>query len=270
MASAVGGAPGVVRPVCSVNEDGGTAHWVLKVPGERPLWFEPLPEGKRRRFTKGEKDALLDYVLEVRKVKSLAQCAGECGIERSNFSVWLREKCAAHREVDSTELGSYGPGTIDLRELLADLWKGVAKRPIPLSDYLVSKTSPERLFSGHRTVPAQEVIRDGHLYFLPVQGAMQRRFNADQKKRAVEYWRVCEREGDSLNHCALSCGLRRHVLDTWVSRSCRSSSNGSGLPDSLKDRVLPESSSDSDRPLPDIPLGDLEWLLPDRFPSYPP
>ena len=117
----------------SVKEEKGTAIWLDKVPGGPPLRFVPLSGGGQRRYTKREKSALVNYVVEQRGVKFLGQCSGESGVGIACISSWMKKECKTYRAFSKLSLDANTIRAIDFRELLADLRAG--KDPIRTADH---------------------------------------------------------------------------------------------------------------------------------------
>ncbi|MCY3975322.1 MAG: hypothetical protein OXF02_07270 [Simkaniaceae bacterium] len=117
----------------------GRAIWLEKEPGGPPLRFYPVPKGVSRNYTKKERGALIDYALEMRGRKSVAECAGKCGAGRSTLEGWIRTECTTHPVI--VALGGrtllQQLRRIDYRALLVDL--RIGKDPILISDYSVGK-----------------------------------------------------------------------------------------------------------------------------------
>ncbi|MCY3973996.1 MAG: hypothetical protein OXF02_00390 [Simkaniaceae bacterium] len=180
MASAIGEKRSTAWP-----ERAGTAIWneSYGITGGPPLRFEPLQKGKKRTFTKEEKEALVDYVLEMRETKSLAVCAEECGIARSNFSIWMKTECKTYPEMDGVDPDAYSARVTDHRALLADLRAGTGTRPVHLPDYFIGNKSSGKQNQGRRMIRAEEQTRKGHPYFVSVGSNERRMFTPEQKKK---------------------------------------------------------------------------------------
>ncbi|MCY3975323.1 MAG: hypothetical protein OXF02_07275 [Simkaniaceae bacterium] len=236
MASAVGTGQGIVWPT---NTEKGTTKWLDKVPGEPPLRFNPLPEGKRRRYTKAEQEALTDYAVEVRETKSLEVCAGECNASATGLSRWVRGECMTYREMAHVGLDDHTRKTTDFRALLADLRAGTGHRPIHLPDYSIKTKLSTKQKGTKRWVRAQERTHEGHPYFLSVGKDERRTFTEEQKQRAVDYY-FDEFEGESIKKCARICNLCSKTLNDWIdeTQQCHSSRELS--------RCLPEALGGED------------------------
>ena len=252
-ASAIGERQSVEWPV---KDHDGTAVWKRKLPGEPPLRFNPLPEGKRQRnYTEAERCAIVNYALEVRKTKNIGTCAKEMGIGSASLSHWLKWGCEAYRIFSDLNLDTHTLRAIDYRELLADLRSGI--RSVTVSDYTGGlKFSARKSTVGIKleNVPAQEEVQDGHPYFLWPEKGTRRVFTEEQKARAVDYW-LDEFAGKSLSECARECNLSAHTLGAWTAER-----------DS--EQACPDTEEPSEGPYAKEECGTATWL--DKVPGGPP
>ncbi|MCY3974741.1 MAG: hypothetical protein OXF02_04260 [Simkaniaceae bacterium] len=205
------------RVARSANNYEDAVVWIRKVPGEPPLRFKSPPKGCRQRgYTESEKRAVVDYALEVRKIKSMSTCAREMGINAASLSDWIKWECKAYHVFSDLDLDAHTLRTIDYRKLLAELRSGIES--ITISDYTGgSKFSTRKSTLGMmlENVPAQEEIRDGHPYFLSPGKGKRRVFTEEQKARVLDYW-FDEFDGESFSECARKCNLLKETLATWM------------------------------------------------------
>ncbi|MCY3975188.1 MAG: hypothetical protein OXF02_06595 [Simkaniaceae bacterium] len=239
MASAIGEGWNVVW---SESKQKGTAIWLGKVPGQPPLRFDPLPEGRKRRcFTKEEKRAVVDYAVEVRKSKSIGTCAKEIGITPI-LSEWVRAECATYRAFSSLDLDNRTLWVVDYRELLASLREG--KTSICVSDYTeVGKSSgrlpisegaggPGLAIGEGRGVVQPVSDRGGTavwmckgpgeppLWFEPRSKGSRQKDYTEKEKRAIVDYALEVRETKSMGTCAKEMGIKPTSLSNWVKWGC--------------------------------------------------
>ncbi|MCY3975333.1 MAG: hypothetical protein OXF02_07325 [Simkaniaceae bacterium] len=100
--------------------------------GRPPFRSGPVSGRVRKLCTKGERSALVDYVLEQRETKSVAECATECGVDERALERWIRAECATHPVIVALGLDYSILWGLDYVALLTDLRAG--KNPV-LSDY---------------------------------------------------------------------------------------------------------------------------------------
>ncbi|MCY3974377.1 MAG: hypothetical protein OXF02_02370 [Simkaniaceae bacterium] len=278
MASAIGEGQSAMRPVSSekgattgkkrYTRQKGTATWFhKKIRGEPPLRFDPLSGGKRQRsYTKREQDAVVDYAVEMRGVKSPEKCAKECGVPQPTLSRWIKNGCEA--ALKSATLDPPYTGKIaDYRELLADIRSG--KKPIHLSDYFFTEGRSRSNRFGGKWVPAREEPRGSCPYFLPEKKGTCREFSDEQKAKVVDYY-FSEFDGKSVAECAVSCGVCSRSLYDWIDEGWGRGSREERLP------CFPENHPPSGRspvgecePLRSVSVDDAAWLCPESFPVGP-
>ncbi|MCY3973990.1 MAG: hypothetical protein OXF02_00360 [Simkaniaceae bacterium] len=254
MASAIGEGRSVVQPE---SEEYGTAMWLDNRLGGPPLRFGPLPQGRKHRvYTEEERNAVVNYAVEQRLVKSIEKCAVECGLSRPGLSRLIRDECKAYSEVATAKPDIYIGKIADCRELLVRLRQWSGKGSIRLSDYL--KASVGKWDFNRNRPPAREQSRDGHPYFPPAGKGSKRTFTNDQKKRTVSHW-LSGLGGNSIEKYARACGLFPSTLYEWISEVEECDSGESDGPDLPGDRPSPNSECE---PLRDTSLNDAEQLWP--------
>ncbi|MCY3975009.1 MAG: hypothetical protein OXF02_05645 [Simkaniaceae bacterium] len=250
MASAIGEGWDMVWPVSSEREtitrkgdtpsEKGTAIWLDKVPGERPLWFHPTPKGMRHeKYTEMEKCAIVDYALEVRGAKSIKACAKEIGIDPTSLSNWIRWECKDYQIFSDLSLDTYTLRAIDYRKLLINLRSGIES--VTISDY----TGGSKYFTRRGNAPALETILDGHPYFVSPERGERRVFTESQKARVVDYW-LHGFDGESFSECARECNLCKNTLIEWVDehRSKRTCSDATELSENSPEATASDPDKD--------------------------
>ena len=249
--------PDIAKRKTYAGEGFGTATWLPKVPGEPPLRFEPLPIGGRHRFTERERNAIIDYVLEVRKTKFIKECAEEMGLNTATISYHVRTECKTDEAFLHLELNDQDLWGVDYRELLADLRDG--KSSIDIADY-----NEDRLPGTERmSVQAKECTRDGLPCFASAGEGEGRVFTEEQRKRIASYrsheFMEGSVSGDSRERNLGMPTLSDWFDDTYGCASKRCCPDTTGLPGSS----FEETASDSDEaPLPGITWEEAVELCP--------
>ncbi|MCY3974364.1 MAG: hypothetical protein OXF02_02305 [Simkaniaceae bacterium] len=271
--------PRIIKRKRYAKGDRGMATWLHKVPGGPPLRFPPVPGGRQhKRLTKEERDAVIDYVLEVRKTKIIKKCAEEMGLTTAIISYHVRAECKNNETFLNLGLNDQDLWGVDYRALLADLRAG--KCSIRIADYnreclanlRAGKSSSHiadynqgRLQGTERmSMQAKECTRDGHPYLASADEGEESVFAEEQRERIASY------RSHELMEGAVSGGSRERNLgeqtlidlfdDTYGCTSERLCPDTTGLPESP-----PEVTAfyPDEGPLPRIPWQEVAGLCGD-------
>ncbi|MCY3974140.1 MAG: hypothetical protein OXF02_01150 [Simkaniaceae bacterium] len=265
MASAIGDeGGGAVWPTVREQE---VATWVdrsLRVP---PLQTESPVKKKRKMYAKQTRSEVMDYAVDVRKTRSVAECAKDYDLPTSTVSKWIRDECKTYPELANADPEVYSGRIADYRELLAGLRRDSGTERIRLSDYFSGSSGGWGF--NRKLAPATEYIRNGHPYFASASKGARRSFTEGQKRRTVVYWRSGF-GGKSVEKCARKCNVCESDLREWIDEA-RRADEARGC-SSVEGGPLPEASPYEESLLGEMPVGDVEGLSPEdgrRTPLWP-
>ncbi|MCY3974867.1 MAG: hypothetical protein OXF02_04920 [Simkaniaceae bacterium] len=217
VASAIDGERSTVRPKSEETETTITRLDRIPTPPP-PLGYPPrlglLPNGERRPLTEEIWDAIVDYAVKQRKAMNIEECAEKCGVEPSDLSVRIIEKCRTHPKINTVALDAHSDLIHDHRSLLADLREKIGF--IFLSNYIPHGQQPSAKWKGReRQIPAIERNRGGHPRFEPAGRGEKRHFSVDQQNRVVDFW-FDKSEEELISVYARRCNLPPDIVSFWL------------------------------------------------------